>query len=59
MLTLEIVQKAIDKGLIETHGENPKATMYASLYLENKRRIEHGHEPRFKRIRRSTWVLNS
>ena len=58
MHTLEIVQKALEKGLIETHGETPKNTMYASLFLENKRRTEHSRKPRFKHISKSTWGLN-
>ena len=57
LTTKEITQKAISRNLIKTQGKTPKETMYASIYLENKRKLKRGADPRFKKVGIDTWDL--
>lgn len=53
----DIVAEGLKRGLIQTSGKTPHLTMSSSLYIENKDRRERGNKTRFKRVGRSTWML--
>lgn len=55
--THEITKRALARRLIVTRGKTPNNTMASSLYLENKRRLERGEQPRFKRYQNNLWGL--
>lgn len=55
---LKITKRALNRGLIVTEGKTPHQTMWASLYLENKRRLTRGEVPRFKQCKNNTWGLS-
>ena len=45
----QIVDKAIKQKILETKGKTPELTMCTSIYLENKRKLEHEEPIRFQR----------
>jgi hypothetical protein len=53
----EIVEIALNKRLLGSNGKTPWSTMWASLYLENKRREKRGIKPRFVRQSKAVWGL--
>lgn len=42
-----IAAAALAKGLIQTAGRTPEATMYSQMLTETKRRVRRGEQPRF------------
>ena len=53
--SVELVDVALAKGILETKGKTPEATMGASLYLECQRR---GNKSRFVKVGRDKWALS-
>jgi len=53
----EIFHRAVDKGLLTTRGKTPYATMWASLYLENIRKMKRGERLRFRQYKDKIWGL--
>jgi len=55
--TKDILEKALSRGIIQTKGKTPIQTLWTSLYLENKRRLMRGREPRFEQHENYIWGL--
>lgn len=53
--SIELVDIALSKGLIETKGKTPEATMSSALYLEGQRK---GNKSRFILIGKDKWALS-
>ena len=53
----EIVSEALSRGLIETRGKTPDATLSVEFRLEVKRRSARGSTQRFKKFGVSLWGL--
>ena len=53
----DIVERAMHEGLLQTSGKTPKATLAASLYLENARRIKREVTARFICHGHNVWGL--
>jgi len=53
----EILERAMQEGLLKTKGKTPKGTMSASLYLENVRRQKRGEKARFVQHGNNVWGL--
>lgn len=53
--SVELVDIALSKGLIETKGKTPEATMWSALYLERQRK---GDKSRFVLIGKDKWALS-
>ena len=54
----EILKEAISrKLLVQSKSKRPQATMFSSMYLENKRRKEQDKKPRFLQLKKSIWGL--
>src|SRR3990167_5274768 len=53
--SVELVDIALLKGLIETKGKTPEATMWSVLYLEGQR---NGTKSRFILIGKDKWALS-
>jgi len=53
----EIISIALERGLIETHGLTPDATLNADIINENKRKIRMGRPTRFVRVGPQKWGL--
>ena len=52
MLPKEIIEVAIEKGMIKTAGLTPEATLRVDIYLENKRRVAAQKKLRFTKLDR-------
>ncbi len=57
LTSLELTHRAIEQGLITTKGKTPSATMWASLYTENRRKSKAGKPLRFKQGKLRVWGL--
>ena len=55
----EITKLALDRGLIQTKGRTPAASMYASIHSEIRRQEENGESPRFVRPGRGMFGLTA
>src|SRR3990167_7205049 len=53
--SVELVDIALSKGLLETKGKTPEATMWSVLYLEGQRK---GNESRFIQVGKDKWALS-
>src|SRR5215213_3180889 len=53
----EITKRAIAKGLLETTGKTPEATMGAQLYMAVKQALEPGEPGRFRITGRAQFGL--
>jgi len=53
--SVELVDIALAKNLIETKGKTPEATMWSALYLEGQRK---GNKSRFVQIGKDKWALS-
>ncbi len=53
--SVELVEIALSKSLIETKGKTPEATMWSALYLEGQRK---GNQSRFMQIGQDKWCLS-
>lgn len=53
--SVELVDIALAKNLIETKGKTPEATMWSSLYLEGQRK---GNKSRFIQVGKDKWALS-
>ena len=53
--SIELVDIALTKGLIETKGKTPEATMWSALYLEGQRK---GNKSRFVQVGKDKWALS-
>lgn len=53
--SVELVDIALTKKLIETEGKTPEATMWSALYLEGQRK---GNKSRFVQIGKDNWALS-
>jgi len=51
----EIVERALDKGLWETSGKTPSATLYAAMIREIAAK---GKDARFKKVDRGLFTSN-
>jgi len=51
----EIVERALDKGLWQTSGKTPSATLYAAMIREIAAK---GKDARFKRVDRGLFTSN-
>ena len=51
----DIVQVALDKGLIKTKGKTPESTLSTDILLENRRRANRGAKRRFKKVGPAIW----
>lgn len=58
MAVAEIVQLALDKGLIDTQGLTPAATLSAQIGTDTRRRVARGEAPRFTNPRRGFYGLS-
>ena len=55
----EIIEIALDKGMIKTSGKTPESTLATDLLLENRRRTDQGTKKRFKKIGPAIWAAIS
>lgn len=53
--SVELVRIALQRGLFETKGKTPEATMWSVLYLEGQRK---GNQSRFMQIGQDKWCLS-
>lgn len=53
--SVELIDIALAKGLIETKGKTPEATMWSALYLEGQRK---GNKSRFIQVGKDKWALS-
>jgi hypothetical protein len=56
-LTLgEITERMIDRDLVEVQGETPDKSLYSIVSRNEKRRLERGEKPLFKKVRDGRYV---
>lgn len=53
-----MTQRALDLGLISTHGLTPEATMYSQILSEMQRKTRRGMVPRFEKTGRGMFGLS-
>lgn len=53
--SVELIDIVLTKGLIETKGKTPEATMWSTLYLEGQRK---GNKSRFIQTGKDKWALS-